>query len=203
MNGEDRRHQRTGPQAPRHPPQDHQQQDCRGGVQDHVDQVVGRRVRAEHVPDQDMRQSRQRGKALEVALGKHGPNAPQAELAGYQPVFIDAPVVVIVHKAEAGGLRKYQSRGQQQQSADGRHADAVRGPPAAARQAGTLVPAATRGARSIVRSPDLFSARTAVRVSRPAVGMSSAHGWLPNRSRRSAHAAFRLSFYCILSFRVC
>ena len=42
MDGEDGRHQRAGPETARHPPKNHQQQDRRSGVQQHVDQVMGR-----------------------------------------------------------------------------------------------------------------------------------------------------------------
>ena len=80
MDGEDGGHQRARPQTARHPPKNQQQQDRRSGVQQHVGQVMDRGAVTEKVPDEHVRDARQRGPAFQVALGKHRQDAAQASI---------------------------------------------------------------------------------------------------------------------------
>ena len=64
-----------------HPPKNQEQQDRRGGVEQHVGQVMGRGAVAQKVPDEHVRHARQRGPAFQVALGKCRPDAPQRQFA--------------------------------------------------------------------------------------------------------------------------
>ena len=113
------------------------------------------------MPDEHVREVRQRDRAFHVAIGEHRQEAPRGQFAGDQPVLIYARVIVIVDEIEAGRLPKYQPNRQQQQTANGQQGDAVGGRRPAARQTGVSAAVATHGTRSIVRPLGPFMARIA------------------------------------------
>ena len=142
MHCEDGGHQRAGPQAARHAPENQEQEDRRNGVQQDVDDMVHRGGMAEEVPHEHVREARQRGPAFQMPPGKHRQEVFGGQFSRHQRVVIDALVVVVIDEVEAGRLTKYQPDGQQQETANDQEGNALRGPQTAARQARASAPVA-------------------------------------------------------------
>ena len=126
MNREDRRHPGAGPERPGHPPQGQKQEDRRGGVQEHVGQMMAAGLQAIKLAVQHVREPGQRMPVAGVVRGERPGDSLAGQAPADVPVLVDVIVVVEVDEVVAGRLAEDGDHRQQQQAADGQQARGMR-----------------------------------------------------------------------------
>ena len=96
MDGEDRGDEGAGPKLAGHSPQNEKQRDRRGGVEQHIGQMMPPGVQAEELAIEHVRQ---RGQRIPLAVGPVGEGPPDAvagQARGDMGVSVDKDAVVVI-----------------------------------------------------------------------------------------------------------
>ncbi len=120
MHGEQRCHQRAGPETAGHLPEDQEQHDGRGGVQQDIGPMVPAGAEPIELAVQLMRETGERMPVRTMAVGKDPGDAGDRQPVRHVGILINVFVIIIVDELVADRLAEDQSHRQQKQAANGR-----------------------------------------------------------------------------------
>ena len=113
MDGEDRGHESAGPKLAGHLPNNEEQRDRRGGVEQHVGEMMPPRAQAEELAIEHVRQHCQRIPLATRPIGQRPPNSLARQARGDMTVSVNKGVVVVIEEGVTERLPINQANGQQ------------------------------------------------------------------------------------------
>ena len=118
MHGKYSSYERARPQPAGHPPQDQEQKACRGGVQQHIGQMVSPSPKAIQLAVEHGREPAQRDPVVGMKLGKRPDDPRRREPTGNVSILVHKIIVIEVDEFVPDRLAEHEHGPQQQESAD-------------------------------------------------------------------------------------
>ena len=121
MDGKQGRHESAGPEIRRHPPQNEEEEDCRGTVQENIGEMITPRLKTIDLIVQQQRKPSQR--IPEVAVGgRKRPADPRGrQTVSQRGIFGQMHGIIVADERVADRLAKDECDRQHEQAADGQH----------------------------------------------------------------------------------